>query len=139
LASGGIPLPNPDAIQEFKVQTGLYEASYGRYGGANISVVTKAGSDSYHGSVFEFCRNDVLNANDYFLNLTGQPRRPLKQNQFGFDVGGPIIRKTLLLFGSYQGTRQINAIASGQARTGCTVSLTTPPITNNRSAAALVL
>ena len=137
LASGGIPLPNPDAIQEFKVQTGLYDASYGRYGGANISVVTKAGGDSYHGSVFEFFRNDVLNANDYFLNLTGQPRPPLKQNQFGFNVGGPIIRKTLLIFGSYQGTRQINAIASGQARTGCTVSLTTPPITNNRSAAAL--
>jgi len=107
LASGGIPLPNPDAIQEFKVQTGLYDASYGRYGGANISVVTKAGSDSYHGSVFEFFRNDVLNANDYFLNVAGQPRPPLKQNQFGFDVGGPIIRKTLLIFGSYQGTRQI--------------------------------
>jgi hypothetical protein len=137
LASGGIPLPNPDAIQEFKVQTGLYDASYGRYGGANISVVTKAGGDSYHGSVFEFFRNDVLNASDYFLNLTGQPRPPLKQNQYGFDVGGPVIRKTFLLFGSYQGTRQTNALASGQARTSCTVSLATPPITNDRSTEAL--
>jgi Carboxypeptidase regulatory-like domain/TonB dependent receptor len=137
LASGGIPLPNPDAIQEFKVQTGLYDASYGRYGGANISVVTKSGTDVFHGSVFEFLRNDALNANDYFLNRTGQPRPALKQNQFGFDVGGPIKRDKLFFFGSYQGTRQVNALASGQARTGCTVSLSTPPITNDRSAAAL--
>jgi hypothetical protein len=136
-ASGGIPIPNPDAIQEFKVQTGLYDASYGRYGGANISVVTKSGTDSYHGSFFEFFRNEILNANDYFLNRTGQPRPKLRQNQFGFDVGGPIKRKKLFLFGSYQGTRQINALASGQARTGCTVSFSTPPLTNDRSAAAL--
>jgi Carboxypeptidase regulatory-like domain/TonB dependent receptor len=136
-ASGGIPIPNPDAIQEFKVQTGLYDASYGRYGGANISVVTKSGTDAYHGSIFEFVRNDVLNANDFFLNRTGQPRPPLQQNQFGFDVGGPIKRNKLFFFGSYQGTRQLNALASGQARTGCTVSLSSPPITNDRSAAAL--
>jgi hypothetical protein len=136
-SSGGIPIPNPDAIKEFKVQTGLYDASYGRYGGANISVVTKSGTDSYHGGVFEFFRNDVLNANDYFSNQAGQSRPPLKQNQFGFDVGGPIKRNKLLFFSSYQGTRQVNALASGQARTGCTVSLTTPPITNDRSAAAL--
>jgi hypothetical protein len=136
-ASGGIPLPNPDAIQEFKVQTGLYDASYGRYGGANISVVTKSGTDFYHGDVFEFFRNDVLNANDYFLKRTGQPRPTLRQNQFGFDVSGPIKHDKLLFFGSYQGTRQINALASGQARTGCTVSLSTPPITNDRTAAAI--
>lgn len=136
-ASGGIPIPNPDAIQEFKVQTGLYDASYGRYGGANISVVTKAGTDSYHGDLFEFVRNAVLNANDFFLNKTAQPRPPLQQNQFGFDLGGPIKRDKLFYFGSYQGTRQENALASGQARTGCTVSLSTPPITNDRSAAAL--
>lgn len=102
-ASGSIPLPNPDAIQEFKVQTGLYDASYGRYGGANISVVTKSGTNDYHGDVFEFFRNDVLNANDYFFNQTGQPRPALKQNQFGFGVGGPIRRNKVLAFGSYQG------------------------------------
>ena len=136
-ASGGIPIPNPDAIQEFKVQTGLYDASYGRHGGANISVVTKSGTDSYHGDLFEFFRNDALNANDFFLNRTAQPRPPLQQNQFGFDLGGPIKQNKLLFFGSYQGTRQTNGLASGQARTGCTVSLSTPPITNDRSAAAL--
>src|SRR5277367_6536066 len=136
-ASGGIPIPNPDAIQEFKVQTGLYDAAYGRYGGANISVLTKSGTDSYHGDLFEFFRNDVLNANDFFLNRTAQPRPPLQQNQFGFDIGGPIERNKLVFFGSYQGTRQINGLASGQARTGCTVSLSTPPITNDRSVAAM--
>jgi TonB dependent receptor len=136
-ASGGNPIPNPDAIQEFKVQTGLYNAAYGRYAGANISVLTKAGTNSYHGSIFEFFRNTVLDANDFFLNRTGRPRPTLNQNQFGFDVGGPIKRDKLLFFGSYQGTRQINALAAGQARTGCSVSLSEPPITNDRSAAAL--
>jgi Carboxypeptidase regulatory-like domain len=136
-SSGGIPLPNPDAIQEFKVQTGLYDASYGRYGGANISVVTKSGTNEYHGVLFEFFRNDVLNANDYFFNQTGQPRPALKQNQFGFGIGGPIRRNKILAFGSYQGTRQTNGLASGQTRAKCTVTLYTPPITNDRSAAAI--
>src|SRR5258707_2450275 len=88
--SGGIPIPHPDAIEEFKIQTGLYDAAFGRYAGANISVITKTGSNTYHGTIFEFLRNDVLNANDYFLNGTGQPRPNLKQNQFGFAFGGPI-------------------------------------------------
>jgi hypothetical protein len=121
--SGGIPIPNPDTIQEFKVQTGLYDAAYGRYGGANISVITKTGTNALHGSVFEFFRNEVLNANNFFLNQTGQPRPVLKQNQFGFTLGGPIKRDKLLFFGSYQGTRQVNGIAAGQSRTACTASL----------------
>jgi Carboxypeptidase regulatory-like domain/TonB dependent receptor len=136
-ASGGVPIPNPDAIQEFKVQTALYDASYGRYGGANISVITRTGSNAYRGDMFEFLRNDVLNANDFFANQTGQRRPSLKQNQFGFDIGGPIRKDKLFFFGSYQGTRQINGIAAGQARIGCTASLSTPPLTNDRSAAAL--
>jgi len=136
-ASGGNPVPNPDAIQEFKVQTGLYNAAYGRYAGANISVLTKSGSNSFHGSIFEFFRNTVLNANSFFLNRTGQPSPPLNQNQFGFAAGGPIKHEKLMLFGSYQGTRQTNGLAAGQARTNCTVSLSSPPITNDRSSAAL--
>ncbi len=78
-----------------------------------------------------------MNANDFFLNRTAQPRPPLNQNQFGLNVGGPIKRDKLLLFGSYQGTRQVNGLAAGQARTGCTVSLSTPPTTNDRWAAAI--
>jgi hypothetical protein len=136
-ASGGVPIPNPDAIQEFKVQTALYDASYGRYAGANISLITRTGSNAYHGDLFEFIRNDVLNANDFFANRTGQQRPSLKQNQFGFDIGGPIKKDKVLFFGSYQGTRQVNGIAAGQARTGCTASLSTPPLTNDRSRAAM--
>jgi hypothetical protein len=136
-ASGGVPIPNPDAIQEFKVQTALYDASYGRYAGANISMITRTGSNAYHGDMFEFLRNDVLDANDFFANRTGQPRPSLKQNQFGFDIGGPIRKDKVFFFGSYQGTRQVNGIAAGEARTGCTASLSTPPLTNDRSRAAL--
>ena len=135
--SGGIPIPNPDSIQEFKVQTALYDAGFGRYGGADISLVTKTGGDDLHGTLFEFFRNEFLNANDFFLNRTGHPRPILKQNQFGFALGGPIRKDRLFFFGSYQGTRQTNGLAAGQSRTACTASLTEPPLTNDRSAAAL--
>src|SRR5579862_3806342 len=76
---GSIPIPNPDAIQEFKVQTSLYDAAYGRNAGANVNVLTKSGSNELHGTLFEFFRNDDLNANDFFANRNGQPRAPLKQ------------------------------------------------------------
>ena len=135
--SGGIPIPNPDMLEEFKVQTGLYDAAFGRAAGANVSVITKTGTNQYHGSIFEFLRNDVLNANDFFLNRTGQPRPALKQNQFGFALGGPIKRDKLLFFGSYQGTRQVNALAAGQARIACFVSLSEPALTDDRSRQAL--
>lgn len=135
--SGGIPIPNPDSIQEFKVQTALYDAGFGRYGGASVSLVTKTGGDNFHGTLFEFLRNELLNANDFFLNQTSQPRPILRQNQFGFALGGPIRKDHLFFFGSYQGTRQTNGLAAGQSRTACTASLTEPPLTNDRSAAAL--
>ena len=135
--SGGIPVPNPDTIEEFKAQTGLYDAAFGRYAGANISVITKKGSDKYHGTLFEFLRNNIFNANDFFLNETGQSRPDLKQNQFGFTLGGPIRKEKLHFFVSYQGTRQTNGLAAGQDRTACSATLTMPPITNDRSAAAL--
>ena len=135
--SGGIPIPNPDSIQEFKVQTAIYDAVFGRYGGANISLITKTGSDDIHGTAFEFLRNEALNANDFFLNRTNQPRAILRQNQFGFALGAPIWKDHLFFFGSYQGTRQTNGLAAGQSRTACTASLTEPPLTNDRSAAAL--
>jgi Carboxypeptidase regulatory-like domain/TonB dependent receptor len=136
-SSGGLPIPNPDTIYEFKVQTGLYDASYGRYGGANVSVITKTGGNAYHGAFFEFFRNDVLNANDFFLNSTSQQHPALKQNQFGVALGGPILKDKLFFFGSYQGTRQVNGLAAGQARIACTASVSMPPLTNDRSPAAL--
>jgi hypothetical protein len=135
--SGGIPVPNPDSLQEFKVQTALYDAAYGRYAGANVSVITKAGTNVYHGTIFEFLRNDILNANDFFLNRVAQSRPNLKQNQFGFSLGGPVRKDKLLFFGSYQGTRQVNGVAAGQARVACTATLLSPPLTDDRSQAAL--
>src|SRR5215813_2991590 len=110
--SGGIVVPNPDTIQEFKVQTGQYDASFGRNAGANVNLVTKGGTNEFHGTVFEFFRNDALNANDFFFNTTGTKRPVLKQNQFGFTLGGPIKKDKLLFFGSYQGTRQINGVSN---------------------------
>lgn len=105
-----IPVPNPDAIQEFKVQTGQYDATFGRNAGANVDVVTRGGTNQLHGSAFEFFRNDVLNANNFFLNRADLPRGVLKQNQFGFTLGGPVIKDKLFFFGSYQGTRQRNGL-----------------------------
>jgi hypothetical protein len=136
-ASGGIPIPNPDTLEEFKMQTGLYDAAFGRTAGANVSIITKTGNNEYHGTIFEFLRNNILNANDYFLNKTEQPRPDLKQNQFGFGLGGPIQRDKLLFFVSYQGTRQVNGLAAGQARIGCSASLSEPPISDDRSSQAL--
>ncbi len=117
----GIPIPNPDAIQEFKVQTSTYDASYGRNPGANVNVVTKSGTNNFHGTLFEFFRNSDLNANDFFYNRdnpeSATTKQVLKQNQFGGSFGGPIKKDKLFFFGSYQGTRQRNGIAAGGATT----------------------
>ncbi len=130
--SGGVAIPNPDTILEFKVQTGQYDASYGRNVGANVNVITKGGSNDFHGTLFEFLRNDDLNANDFFFNRTGTPRPVLRQNQFGGTIGGHIVKDKLFFFGSYQGTRQLNGVSSS-----CSTTFEEPPLTNNRSATAL--
>ena len=130
-----VPVPNPDAIQEFKAQTGQYDASFGRNAGANVDVITKGGGNQFHGDAFEFLRNDDFNANDFFLNQAGSPRAELKQNQFGGSVGGPVVKDKLFFFGSYQGTRQRNGLAAQ-----CLGSFSTPPeLTGlaDRSAASL--
>lgn len=130
--TGGLPVPNPDTLQEFKVVTGQYDAANGRNGGAVVDVLTKTGSNKLHGSLFEFFRNDDLNANEWFNEEDGQPRQVLKQNQFGFTLGGPIKKSKLLYFGSYQGTRQRNGVSGG-----CATTVLTPPLTDDRSAAGL--
>jgi hypothetical protein len=131
---GYLPIPSPDSLQEFKVQTSGYDASFGRNSGANVNVVTKSGTKDFHGSLFEFFRNDALNANTFFRNRTGQPRGVLKQNQFGGTVGGPIKRDKLFFFLSYQGTRQVNGIAAPDASSSVTLPA---QLTNNRTRAAL--
>src|SRR5438552_484083 len=107
-----VPLPNPDVIQEFKVQTSLYDASQGRNGGGNVNAILKSGTRELHGDGYEFFRNDVLNANDYFLNAAGQKRPPVKQNIFGASLGGPVGQEKYgLFFVNYQGTRQRSALS----------------------------
>ncbi len=130
--SGGIPIPNPDTLQEFKVVTTPYDASNGRNAGANVDVLTKTGSNDLHASLFEFFRNNDMNANTWFLNTNKQPRAVLKQNQFGGTLGGHIIRDKVFYFGSYQGTRQRNGLSGG-----CAVTAQLPPLTNDRSPAGL--
>ena len=78
-----IGIPNPDTIAEFKIQTSLYDAGYGRNPGANVNVVTKSGTNALHGTAFEFFRNTDLNANDFFRNRSGGSKQVLNQNQFG--------------------------------------------------------
>lgn len=132
VSAAGISIPNPDAIEEFKVQTGLYDASYGRGAGSSVNVVTKSGTNSFHGVLYEFLRNDKLNANDFFLNSTSQPRAKFRQNQFGGTVGGPVIKDKLFFFFAYQGTRQINGLGSSSLS-----SAILPALTNDRSREAL--
>jgi len=130
--SGGVAVPNPDTIQEFKVQTGQYDASYGRDAGANVNVVTKTGSNQFHGTMFEFLRNEALNANEWFRNENGQPRQVLRQNQYGMTFGGPIVKDKLQFFTSYQGTRQTNGVDPT-----CSTTFSTPPLTDDRRQATL--
>jgi hypothetical protein len=117
-------IPNPDALQEFKIQTSLFDAGYGRNPGANVNVVTKSGTNSLHGSAFEFFRNTQLNAEDFFANMSGLKRPVLNQNQFGGTLGGPLKKDKLFVFGSYQGTRQKN----GASAQGFSPGITLPPI-----------
>src|SRR5207248_862792 len=110
------PFPFPDALQEFSVQTSNYSAEYGQNAGAVVNVITKSGTYNFFGDVFEFLRNAVFNAKNFFAVPTqtnGQPakdngRDQLKRNQFGGTVGGPIIRNKTFFFAGFQGTRLRN-------------------------------
>src|SRR5712691_1013334 len=99
-------IPTQDAIEEFKVQTNNLGPEYGRFAGGVINLSTKAGTNSFHGSAYEFIRNKVLNANDFFANKGGVKRPPFTQNQFGANVGGPVLKNKLFFFSSYEGFRQ---------------------------------
>ena len=114
LDNGVVYNPNPDAVQEFKVLTSNFTAEYGRNGGGIVTVVTKSGTNAFHGSAYEYNRNDAYNANDFFSNLNNQPRAVLKRNQFGGTIGGPVLKNKLFFFGSYEGQRQNALEPSGQ-------------------------
>ena len=97
-----LPLPFPDALQEFKVETSALPAQYGFHAAAAVNAVTKSGTNEFHGDLFEFLRNGDLNARDYFATS----RDTLKRNQYGGVVGGPIKKDKLFFFGGYQKTTQ---------------------------------
>ena len=99
-------VPIVDSIQEYRVMTSNFNAEYGEAAGAVTSVTTKSGSNQFHGAVWEFVRNDIFNANNYFANLNGISRPHYRRNMFGGMAGGPIIHDKTFFFGDYQGIRQ---------------------------------
>ena len=112
-------VPPPDAIQEFKVQTGDFSAEFGHSTGGVVNAVIKSGGNNIHGNLWEYLRNNALDANDYFSNQRGIPIQEYRQNQFGFTVGGPVFIPKLyngkdktFFFADYQGTRIIQPVAA---------------------------
>src|SRR2546425_6911011 len=127
---GSLAVPAPETIQEFKVQTSLYDATFGRSGGGNIQAVTKSGSNDFHGAAYEYFRDDALNANNPFLKAAGVKRPVLKRNVFGALIGGPIRTDHLFFFASYQGTREHNGASPNSLTSNVLVA---PVLTNDRS------
>ncbi|MGC2768343.1 MAG: carboxypeptidase-like regulatory domain-containing protein, partial [Candidatus Acidiferrum sp.] len=107
--SGTAIIPNLDSIAEFRILTGNANAEYGEYSGGQINVVTKSGTNEFHGNAFEFLRNTELDARNFFSPTRGI----FQQNQFGGTFGGPIIRKKVFFFVDYQGTRMKQGVDTG--------------------------
>jgi hypothetical protein len=98
--------PSIEALQEFKIQTNAYSAEFGRAAGAVVNAAIKSGTNAFHGSAYEFLRNDALDANNFFANLTGQEKPVRQRNQFGGALGGPIVKNRTFFFGDYEGLRE---------------------------------
>src|SRR3984885_1873540 len=109
-------VPNLDSVEEFRLITNSFDAEYGKFSGAVMNAITKSGTNGFHGDVFEFLRNDAMDAKNYFL--TSVPKTELHRHQFGFTAGGPFWKDKLFWFTDYQGTRQVQ---------GAEVSGVTPP------------
>src|SRR4029078_5077834 len=130
-----MPFSFPDALREFKVETGALSAQNGEHSGATINAVTKSGTNGFHGDAFEFLRNGVFNARNFFST----PRDSLKRNQFGGTLGGPIKKNKLFFFAGYQATTQRSAPINGTSfiRTpamlaGDFTTITAPACNGNR-------
>lgn len=121
--NGASIVPTLDSIAEFRLITNSFDAEYGRFSGAVVNAITKSGTNGFHGTVFEFLRNDKLDSRKFFdLNqndpttgqeLSGTARGALKRNQFGGAGGGPILKNRLFFFADYQGTREVKGVSSG--------------------------
>ena len=107
---GAAIIPNLDSIAEFRILTNNFDAEYGEFSGGQINVITKSGTNSFHGNVFEFVRNTDLDARNFFSPTRGA----FDQNQFGGTIGGPIRKNTIFFFGDYQGTRTTQGVDTGQ-------------------------
>jgi hypothetical protein len=131
LGGGVVPTPNPDAVQEFRSQTSLADATSGLGNGATINLITRAGTNRYHGVAYEFIRNTALNANDFFQNAAGKPRPTLQQNQFGGSFGGPVPKLgNTFFFANIEDLRQVNGVSG-------TASGSLPVLPSSRDAASL--
>jgi hypothetical protein len=132
--------PSIEALQEFRIQTNAYTAEFGRSSGAVVNAVIRSGSNSVRGSVYEFLRNDALDANNFFSNAFGSPKPARKRNQFGGGVGGPLVRNKTFWFASYEGLReregvpQSRAVPTPQEKAGLFNTLVFDPFTPGRPA-----
>jgi hypothetical protein len=137
IGTGSTPnlaVPATDTLQEFIVQTSLYDASQGRNTGSVVAAVTRSGSNRIHGNAYWFFRNDVLNANNFFLNRAGVDRPVYRRNQSGGTLGGPFVKDKLFFFLSYQGTRETN----GTSLTNSIATVFVPGnLSNDRSTTAM--
>ncbi len=107
--------PSVEALQEFKIQTNAYSAEFGRSSGAVINATIKSGGNSIRGSVYEFLRNDALDANNFFSNAFGAPKPVRKRNQFGGAIGGPVVKNRLFWFADYEGLREREGVPRTRA------------------------
>ncbi len=110
--SGIAYIPSVEAVQEFKVKTSTFSSEFGHSAGTVINATVRSGSNDFHGTLFEFLRNDRLDANNFFTNAAGRPKAKFRQNQFGGALGGRILRNRTFFFMDYQGTRQRSAAGS---------------------------
>jgi Carboxypeptidase regulatory-like domain/TonB dependent receptor len=130
-----LPLPFPDALQEFKLETSAQSAQYGQHSAGTVNAVTKSGTNSFHGDAFEFLRNGAVNARNFFATVPDS----LKRNQYGGTFGGPFIKDKLFFFGAYQGTRirasgvpQFATIPTPQMIAGDWTAITSPACNGGR-------
>ena len=134
-AAASVAAPAPETIREFKVQTSLYPATFGRAGGGNVQAVTKSGDDNFHGAVYEYFRDDALNANNPFLKAAGVSRPTLRRDIFGGMLGGPIKTNKIFFFLSYQGTRERNGASPNSLTSNVLIA---PGLTDDRSQQTLL-
>lgn len=142
ISSRQIASPAPESVAEFKIQTSLYDATFGRAGGGSIQIVTRGGTNKLSGAIYDYFADTRLNANNPFLKAAGQPRPILERNILGFTLGGAIRRDRAFFFGSLQTTRERNGASrlnsiSSNVLIGTSTGTTSTALTDDRSAATL--